>query len=114
MRIVRVLDTRSGIGAARGRLDPGAIISVAISSAATAGASSVLVNLTATDALAAGYVTAWPCNEPMPPTSVLNFTTGHAVPNLVATKLPAGGLCLASSAPVHVLADVEGWFTGTT
>jgi hypothetical protein len=110
----RVLDTRSGVGAARGRLNPGAIINLTIASAAGAGASSALVNLTATDALAVGYVTAWPCNEAMPPTSVLNFTTGHAVPNLVAIKLPAGGLCLASSAPVHVLADVQGWFTGTT
>jgi hypothetical protein len=73
----------------------------------------VLLNLTATDALAAGYVTAWPCGDPMPPTSVLNFTTAHAVPNLVAIKFPAGGLCLASSAPVHMLADVQGWFTGS-
>lgn len=109
----RVLDTRSGIGAARGRLDPGAIISVAMTSAATAGASSVLVNLTATDALAAGYVTAWPCNEAMPPTSVLNFTTDHAVPNLIAIKSPGAGLCLTASAPVHLLGDVQGWFTGT-
>ena len=109
----RVLDTRGGVGAARGRLNPGAIINLAIPSAASAGASSVLVNLTATDALGTGYVTAWPCNESMPATSVLNFTTVHAVPNLVAIKLPAGGLCLASSAPVHLLADVQGWFTGT-
>jgi hypothetical protein len=110
----RVLDTRAGIGAPRGRLNPGAVITLAIPSAAGAGATSVLVNLTATDALGTGHVTAWPCNEAMPATSVLNFTTGHAVPNLIAIKLPAGGLCLASSAPVHVLGDVQGWFTGTT
>ena len=110
----RVLDTRSGIGAARGRLNPGAVIALAIPAAANAGASAVLVNLTATDALAAGYVTAWPCNEAMPPTSVLNFTPSHAVPNLVAIKFPPAGLCLASSAPVHLLGDVQGWFTGTT
>ena len=110
----RVLDTRSGIGAARGRLNPGAVIALAIPSAAGAGASSVLVNLTATDALTAGYVSAWSCDGAIPPTSVLNFTPGHAVPNLVALKLPAGGLCLAASAPVHLLADVQGWFNGTS
>ena len=108
----RVLDTRVGVGAVRGRLQPGAMIVLAIPSAAAAGARSVLVNLTATDALDSGYVTAWPCGLPLPPTSVLNFTTGHAVPNLVALELPPAGLCLASSAPVHLLADVQGWFTG--
>src|SRR5262245_27901819 len=105
----RVLDTRSGIGAPRGRLSPGAVTALAVPPATAAGATSVLVNLTATDALAAGYVSAWPCGDPMPPTSVLNFTPSHAVPNLVAIKLPAGGLCLAVSAPVHLLADVQGW-----
>src|SRR5205085_5960667 len=54
------------------------------------------------------------CNEAMPPTSVLNFETSHAVPNLVVVKFPPGGVCLASSAPVHLLADVQGWFTAAS
>jgi hypothetical protein len=110
----RVLDTRNGIGATRGRLDPGEVIQLAVPAAASGGASSVLVNLTATDALGVGYITAWPCGESVPETSVLNFVPGHAVPNLATVKLPPGGLCFASSASTHLLADLMGWFSGSS
>ncbi|HEX6659532.1 MAG TPA: hypothetical protein VF065_15685, partial [Ilumatobacter sp.] len=81
--------------------------------AATAGATSVVLNLTADGANADGFVTAWPCNAPMPQTSILNFTPGHAVANMVALKLPSAGLCFQSSASVHLIGDLMGLLTGT-
>ncbi len=108
----RVLDTRHGVGASAGTVDPGERLTLSVPAAANAGASSVVLNLTAADAAAPGYVTAWPCADPRPATSVLNFTPDHATPNLIALKLPAGGLCFETSASVHLIGDVMGWFTG--
>lgn len=109
----RVLDTRSGLGAAAGPLVPGQVLHLALPTAAAAGATSVVLNLTADQAQAAGYVSAWPCDEAMPATSVLNVVPGRAVANLLAIDLPDSGLCFASSAPLHLIADLSGWFTGT-
>jgi hypothetical protein len=113
----RVLDTRSGIGGVRGPVVPGQVVRLSVPSAVAAGASSVTLNLTATDAGDAGYVTAWPCDEAKPATSNLNFVPGRAAPNMAIVRLsqttaPAGLICLEASAPVQLLADVMGWFTG--
>jgi hypothetical protein len=109
----RVLDTRSGVGGTTGRLAVGQRLTLQIPAAAAASATSVVLNLTADGADVAGFVIAWPCDAPMPETSILNFTPGHAVPNMVALKLPSTGLCFQSSAPVHLIGDLMGWFTGT-
>src|SRR5205823_9205262 len=63
-------------------------------------------------ALAPGYLTAWPCGLPMPTTSVLNFVPGQVAANFVTVGIGSAGVCVASSAPVHVVADLMGWFTG--
>ena len=105
----RVLDTREG---GRGQSVPGRIIEVAIPQAAQAGATSVVLNLTATNGAADGWVKAWPCGEPVPATSSLNFSAAQSVANAVMVKLPARGVCLASSQPVDLIADVSGWYTG--
>jgi autotransporter family porin len=102
----RLIDTRS-----TQRVVPGATLRVPVPAATSAGATGVTVNVTATDALGAGYLTAWPCSQPMPATSVLNFRPGHPDANLAALAFD-GELCFASSAPVHVLVDLMGWFTG--
>jgi hypothetical protein len=107
----RVLDTRSGIGGTTGRIAAGQTLTLQIPAAA--GASSVVLNLTADGANGDGFVIAWPCDAAMPQTSILNFTPGHAVANMVALKLPAAGLCFQSSAPVHLIGDLMGSFTGT-
>lgn len=109
----RVLDTRSGVGGTTGRIVAGQQLRVQIPAAAAAGATSVVLNLTADGADVDGFVIAYPCDAPRPETSILNFTPGHAVPNMVALKLPAGGLCFNSSASVHLIGDLMGWFTGT-
>ena len=108
----RVLDTRSGVGGTTGRIDAGEQLSLQIPTATAAGATSVVLNLTADGADGDGFVTAYPCDAPMPTTSILNFTPGHAVANMVALKLPTSGLCFNSSASVHLIGDLMGWFTG--
>jgi hypothetical protein len=106
----RVLDTRSGLGARAGRLAPGETITLEIPAASAA--SSVVLNLTADQALEPGFVTVWPCDHSRPDTSILNVVPGQAVANMMVISLPSAGICFATSAPVHLVADLEGWFTG--
>jgi hypothetical protein len=49
----------------------------------------------------------------MPATSVLNFVPGQTVANFVTLGLGPSGVCLAASAPVQVVGDLMGWFTGS-
>jgi hypothetical protein len=74
----------------------------------------VTLNVTAVDALWGGYLTIWPCVEERPETSSLNFDAGRTVPNLVTTKVSAAGtVCIYTSAPTHLLADVGAWYGPT-
>ena len=107
----RVLDTRIGTGGFSGLVGPGRTIRLTLP-AAGAGATSVALNVTATDAARPGHVVAWPCDEPKPSTSVLNFVPGRAVANLVMVRRAASGVCLTASRPVHLVADLMSWFTG--
>ncbi len=57
----------------------------------------------------------WPPGRPAsarPLVSNLNFVPGQTVPNLVVVKVGAGGKVnlYSSGGPVHVIADVAGWF----
>jgi hypothetical protein len=51
------------------------------------GVSALVINVTATNATAASYVTLWPDGPPQPSVSDLNFAAGQTVPNLVVVKL---------------------------
>jgi hypothetical protein len=107
----RVLDTRLGLGATVGPLLPGVDLSVDMH--APAGATAVMVNLTAVDGVGNGWIKAWPCDEGHPATSSLNFTPVIASANAAIVRLAAGRICLASMVPVQVVVDVTGWYTGT-
>src|SRR4249920_1683610 len=72
----RILDTRIGLGAAPGVVPQGQSIDVQVtggSSGVPAGATAVAFNLTATDAVAPGFVTAWPAGSPRPTVSNINL-----------------------------------------
>ena len=110
----RVLDTRRGLGAS-GPVQPGTVVQLPIPAASGAGATSVMLNVTATEASGPGWVRVWPCGSPQPSTSSLNFVPGQIAANAVAVKLgSSGSVCLSTYAPVHLVADVTGWFTGTS
>ena len=82
---------------------------------APAGATSVVVNLTAVGATAAGYVTAGSCATLVPGPQVqsnLNAVVGSAVSNLAVVPVaPDGTYCVYVSARMHLAIDLVGTFS---
>lgn len=112
----RVLDTRVPIGQpTSAKVPANGSIAVAVAGAAgvpISGAVSVTMNVTVANPASSGYLTVWPCNEPQPDASNLNFLAGVNVPNLVSVKLPPDGrVCFFSTATTDLLADVAGYTT---
>lgn len=120
----RVLDTRTGNGAAAAPVAPGGQVDVQVAGRGgvpPTGAVAVVMNLTAADATAAGYLTAWPTGQARPDASNLNLAPGEPRSNLVIVGLGADGkvsLRNADDSPsnrsVSVLADVVGWFDASS
>ena len=68
--------------------------------------STVLGNLTVTDAQGPGYLTAWPCSEPRPTTSVSNYVSGQTVPAFTAVRTDAQGeFCVYTQNSANVIWD---------
>jgi hypothetical protein len=103
----RLLDTRqtTALGAGETRALP-----VAGTAGVPAGATGVVVNVTATDPQSSGYITIFPCGTAPPTASNLNYQAGQTVPNLAATGLGGGALCLYSYATTHVIVDITGYY----
>jgi hypothetical protein len=77
-----------------------------------AGAVAALINLTATDAEAPGYLTLESCGARATPptTSALTFGTGDTVAAMAIVPISAEGrFCVYRSAPVHSVVDVAGY-----
>ncbi len=103
----RVLDTRSG-----GRVGAGSVTRV--QAQVPGGATAALVNLTMTDGASGGFVTADTCEAltQLPPVrSNGNFVPQRNVANLAVVPIGAGNtFCVYSESPVHLIADVQGFF----
>lgn len=100
---VRLVDTRDE----EGRVTLDAPLEVSVGDA-----SAVALNVTATEGAKAGYVTVWPCGTERPLASNLNYLAGQTVPNAVVVGAGEGGkVCLASSAPAHLVVDLNGELT---
>ena len=56
-------------------------------------AMAVALNVTVTQPSVDGYLTVYPCGQAPPLASNLNFERGETIPNLVITKVGAGGGC---------------------
>ena len=113
----RVLDTRT-VGDVTGgqRIGVDRSIDVQISGEGgvpSSGASAVVVNLTGTDPLGAGFVTAWPTGSARPVASNVNvLAAGDTSPNLAIVRLGTGGkISLFAHSATHVVADVTGYVT---
>jgi hypothetical protein len=105
---VRLLDTRP-----TGKVGAGCVVSVDVSSVAPAGAAGVALNVTATEAEARGFVTAYPCGAGRTITSNVNPRVGDPTPNLVVVPLDASRtVCLFTFAPTNLIVDATGWFGG--
>ena len=111
---LRLLDTRSGIGAPKATVLKGGSVAFTVTgNGVPLGVSAVVLNVTATGPTAGGFITAYPHGGPIPTASNLNFLAGQIVPNLVVVPVGADGrvsLFNGSAGTVHLLADISGYF----
>ena len=105
----RVFDSRtagSPVGAL-GTID----VQIAGTARVPVGATAAILNVTATDAVGAGYLTVFPSDRDRPEVSSVNFEVGVARPNSVIAPLGADGkIKVFAFAQTHVIVDVMGWF----
>jgi hypothetical protein len=99
---IRIYDSREGGG--RFRAGETRVIAV------PANAQAVAVNLTVTDAAAAGFVTVFPCQNELPLVSNINFVAGQVVANLVQTGASGGAICVHAHIRTHVVIDLQGTY----
>ncbi|MFE4518604.1 hypothetical protein ACFRMQ_30990 [Kitasatospora sp. NPDC056783] len=110
----RLLDTRDG-----GTLGARGVTTLKVAGTAgiPANAVAVVMNVTATNALDAGFVTVYPAGQPAPITSNLNHTAGQTIPNAVTVQLGDGGavqLLNGSFGNLDLVADVTGYYVPDT
>lgn len=75
-------------------------------------ATAAIVNVTAVTPEGPGYLTLWPCSDPRPTTSTVNYAPGQVVPNGAVIDLSAAGtLCIFTKATADVVLDVTGYLT---
>ena len=104
----RLFDTRDNNGARR---PAASVYELDLSSKAPAGARSVVMNVTATDPVGAGFVTVYPCDIVRPTASNLNYVAGQTVPNLVTVALgQSAKVCFYTHNAAHLIADLSGWY----
>jgi hypothetical protein len=71
----------------------------------------VALTLTAVEPTGPGFATVFPCGQPTPLASNLNFVAGQIVANaVIATPDAAGRVCVHTSTPTHLIVDVSGFF----
>ena len=114
----RILDTRDGTGGVSGPLGPARAVDAQVTGRGgvpASGVSAVVLNVTATQPTAIGFLTLFPTGAPLPPVSNLNFESGQSVPNLVVVAVGANGRVSTynSAGTTHVIFDVAGWFSDT-
>jgi len=77
-------------------------------------ASAVVVNVTAVEPSAQGFLTVYPCGT-RPGTSSLNYTAGKVVANEVIAKLsPAGSICVYTKSKTDLVVDAVGYVPAET
>jgi hypothetical protein len=76
-----------------------------------AGSTAAVVNLTAANGVRPGYMTAFPCGQPAPNASNVNFfaSEARAVGAIVGLGL-GSTLCVIADTTVHVIVDVTGFY----
>ncbi|MCU1503713.1 MAG: hypothetical protein JWM12_3067 [Ilumatobacteraceae bacterium] len=113
----RVLETRTSepsgqIGFAGSRPVAGQEVHVKVTGPGLApdDASAVLLNVTATNTAADGFVTVYPCGTPRPATSNFNPLVGKITHNLVISKVGTNGeVCMYTYEATDLIADLSGF-----
>ena len=109
---IRVMDTRIGLGVLKAKVGPGAQSTLTMSGLPV-GTTSVALNVTATNATAASFLSVYPAGQTRPTVSSLNFTQGQTIPNLVIVRVGVGNTVTFYNAAgtVDILADLAGYYT---
>jgi alpha-tubulin suppressor-like RCC1 family protein len=112
---VRLLDTRTGLGAPKAPVGPGSSISLQVAGRGlvpASGAVAVALNVAGTTPTRSTYVTAYPAGDARPTASNLNLDPGQTAAVLVMAKLGAGGkvTLFNHAGSTHLVADIAGWF----
>ena len=103
----------SGLGARAG----GSVteLTVAGRGGVAADASAVVLTVTATQPVAAGFVTVFPCGSPRPRASNVNFVSGATVANSVVSGVGTDGrVCLFTMVDTDLVVDVNGYFPASS
>jgi hypothetical protein len=108
----RVLDTRTGVGAAKAKVGAGRTVTVAIPGLPV-GAKAVTLNVTATRPTATSYVSVYPGGTTRPGSSNLNVVAGQTIANQVTVALGSGNrVTLYNNAgTIDLVADLSGYYT---
>jgi hypothetical protein len=116
---VRVLDTRNTVGGAQladwdgvGPVQAGSTVAIPVRSAIPAGSPVAVVNVTATRAAEAGFLTVYECDQPLPNASNLNYLSGENRARAALAYAPVsadGQVCVYSSATTDLIVDVSGY-----
>ena len=76
--------------------------------------SAVAVNITGTQSMISGFVTAFPAGVSRPTASNLNLDTwDETVANHAIVRVSNRGMSLFTSEGLHMIADLSGWYLGT-
>jgi hypothetical protein len=114
----RFVDTRAdgatidGLHARQGQLQPNVPMQIDIGgrSDVPAEAGAVMLNVTAVNPAAAGFITVYPGGEDLPGASSLNFSPGAVVANQVMVKLGRHSrIQIFSPVATDVIVDLVGW-----
>ncbi len=116
----RCADTRSdgrtfdGLFQGAGVIQPGGTYAITIGGRCNISpdASAAYLNVTAVFPEAPGFLTVWPCDEPRPATSNVNYAAGEVRPNSVLSKVSLdnqGQVCVYSLARTHIIVDANGY-----
>ncbi|MEV7278197.1 hypothetical protein [Streptomyces sp. NPDC093111] len=104
----RLMDTRNGTGVAKAKVAANGTVTLPVTEP---GATAVVLNVTATNPTATGFVSVHPYGTPRTAASNLNFVAGQTVPNLVVVPVKDGRITFYNkSGTVDLLADVAGYF----
>jgi hypothetical protein len=114
---IRLLETRPGQSTfdgefqGIGRLAAGSVTTVQMAGRGIAfDATAVMLNVTAVNPSAGGFLTVYPCDGGQPVASNVNYAAGQVVPNATFSKLSAAGtVCIFTLAETDVIIDATGY-----
>lgn len=103
-------DTYDGQNQRTGPVAGGTSLEVQVSGRAGVGdADSAVLNLTVAAPANIGFLTVYPCDQPVPNSSNLNYRAGQVIANSVLARLDGSGrICVFTSTTTNIIVDVAG------